>query len=185
MLIVRSDGFSPTTLKFAHNTIDILEFIKDHGDINTVKNIAEIGGGYGGLALILSGFIDFDSYTLIDIPEACKLVERYVSEFPQLDGKIKTIPCNELKDDSFDELDLTIAVNSINECTRETQLRYFSQTFAKSNLGYIIRNPDTMERLQDHKATIDSLGDNFLVNDSSRVEQEYSSQIIVYIKREA
>ena len=90
-----------------------------------------------------------------------------------------------MKDDSFDELDLTIAVNSINECTRETQLRYFSQTFAKSKLGYIIRNPDTMERLQDHKATIDSLGDNFLVNDSGRLEQEYSNQTIVYIKREA
>ena len=134
--------------------------------------------------MILSGFIDFDNYTLIDIPEACKLVERYVSEFPQLDGKIKTIPCNELSDDSFDELDLAIAVNSINECTRETQLSYFSQTFAKSKLGYIIRNPDTMERLEDHRATINSLGDNFLVNDSSRVEQEYSSQIIVYIKRE-
>ena len=177
--------FSPTTLKFAHNTIDILEFIKDHSDINTVKNIAEIGGGYGGLALILSGFIDFDNYTLIDIPEACKLVERYVSEFPQLDGKIKTIPCNELSDDSFDELDLAIAVNSINECTRETQLSYFSQTFAKSKLGYIIRNPDTMERLKDHRATINSLGDNFLVNDSSRIEQEYSSQFILYIKREA
>ena len=42
-----------------------------------------------------------------------------------------------------------------------------------------------MERFEDHKATINSLGDNFLVNDSSRVEQEYSSQIIVYIKREA
>ena len=99
--------------------------------------------------MILSGFIDFDNYTLIDIPEACKLVERYVSEFPQLDGKIKTIPCNELSDDSFDELDLAIAVNSINECTRETQLSYFSQTFAKSKLGYIIRNPDTMERLEE------------------------------------
>ena len=31
--------FSPTTLKFAHNTIDILEFIKDHGDVNNIKNI--------------------------------------------------------------------------------------------------------------------------------------------------
>ena len=41
-----------------------------------------------------------------------------------------------------------------------------------------------MERLEDHRSTINSLGDNFLVNDSSRIEQEYSSQIIVYIKKE-
>ena len=176
--------FSPTTLKFAHNAIDILEYIKDHGDINNTKNIAEIGGGYGGLCLILSGFIEFDTYTHIDIPEACKLVDRYVAEFSHLKGKVKTLPCNELNDDSFSKLDLTIAINSVNECTRETQLRYFSQVFAKSDLGYIIRNPDTQERVEDHQATIDSLGDNFLVNDSGRVEQAYSNQIIVYIKKE-
>ena len=177
-------NFSPTTLKFAHNSIDILEFIKDHGDLSGIKNIAEIGGGYGGLALVLSGFIDYDTYTHIDIPEACKLVERYVAEFPQLNGKVKTIPCNELNENSFDNLDLAIAVNSVNECTRETQLKYFSDVFAKSRLGYLIRNPDTPERIQDHRATIDSLGDDFLVDDSGRVEQDYSSQIIVYIKRE-
>tara|TARA_Y100001970_G_scaffold101384_1_gene127328 strand:- start:364 stop:1191 length:828 start_codon:yes stop_codon:yes gene_type:complete len=177
--------FSPTTIKFSHNAIDILEYIKDHGDINNTKNIAEIGGGYGGLCLILSGFIDFDSYTLIDIPEACKLVERYVSEFPQLKGKVKTIPCNELDDNSFDKLDLAIAINSVNECTRETQLGYFSKIFAKTDLGYLIRNPDTPERVEDHHATIDSLGDDFLVNDNQRVEKAYSSQIIVYIKRDS
>ena len=176
--------FSPTTLKFAHNTIDILEFLKDHGDVSSIKNIAEIGGGYGGLALVLSGFIEFETYTHIDIPEACKLVERYVSEFPQLEGKIKTIPCDELDENSFDNLDLAIAVNSVNECTRETQLKYFSEIIAKSNLSYIIRNPDTPQRVQDHQVTVNSLGDNFLVDDSGRVEQEYSSQIIVYIKRE-
>ena len=176
--------FSPTTLKFSHNTIDILEFINDHGDINSVKNIVEIGGGYGGLCLILSGFIDFDTYTHIDIPEACKLVERYVSEFPQLEGKVKTIPCNELDENSFDQIDLAIAVNSVNECTRETQLKYFSDIFAKSKLGYLIRNPDTAPRGEDHRVTIGSLGDNFLGDDTGRVEQEYSSQIIVYIKRD-
>ncbi len=176
--------FSPTTLKFSHNTIDILEFITDHGDINSVKNIVEIGGGYGGLCLILSGFIEFDTYTHVDIPEACKLVERYVAEFPQLEGKVKTIPCNELDDNSFDQIDLAIAINSVNECTRETQLKYFSEVFAKSKLGYLIRNPDTAERGEDHRVTVGSLGDNFLVDDTGRVEQEYSSQIIVYIKRD-
>ena len=35
--------FSGTTIKFSHNTIDILEFIKDHGDIDLlVENKDEI-----------------------------------------------------------------------------------------------------------------------------------------------
>ena len=175
--------FSGTTIKFSHNAIDILEFIKDHSNINNIKNIVEIGGGYGGLCLILSGFIDFDTYTHVDIPEACKLVERYVAEFPQLKGKVKTIPCNEVTLDTFKNLDLVIGINSINECTRETQLGYFDNIVSKSKLTYIIRNPDTHERVQDHKATLDSLGDDFLFDDSGRVEKSYSSQIVVYIKR--
>ena len=175
--------FSGTTIKFSHNAIDILEFIKDHSNIQDIKNIVEIGGGYGGLCLILSGFMDFDTYTHVDIPEACKLVERYTSEFPQLKGKVKTIPCNEVTSDTFENLDLTIGINSINECTRETQLGYFNNIVSKSKLTYIIRNPDTHERVQDHRATIDSLGDDFLFDDSGRVEKSYSSQIVVYIKR--
>jgi len=176
--------FSPTTLKFAFNTIDILEFIKDHSDINSIKNIVEIGGGYGGLCLILSGFIQFDTYTLIDLPEVCKLVKTYTSKFPQLKGKVKTVSCKSFPTKSFGELDLAIAINSVNECTRDTQLKYFSKVIEKSKLSYIVRNPDTQERINDHKITINSLGDNFLVDDSGRLEQSYSSQIIVYIKRE-
>jgi len=176
--------FSPSTLKFSHNAIDILEFIEDHGDLSSTKNIAEFGGGYGGLCLILSGFIDFDTYTLIDLPEACKLVERYVAEFPHLKGKVKTIPCNELNDDSFDKLDLAIAINSVNECDRETQLRYFAQVFSKSNLGYVIRNTHNAQSLEDHRVTINSLGDNYLVDDTNRLERDYSNQIIVYMKKD-
>ena len=176
--------FSGTTIKFAHNAIDILEFIKDHGNWEKTKNIVEIGGGYGGLCLILSGFIDFDTYTHVDIPEACKLVEKYTSQFPQLEGKVKTFPCNQL--DQFyrgpKTVDLTIGINSINECTRDTQLDYFNKIVANSKLSYIIRNPDTAERWEDHKATIDALGDTFLVDDSGRAEAAYSRQIVVYIK---
>ncbi len=176
--------FSPTTLKFAFNTIDILEFIKDHGDVNSIKNIVEIGGGYGGLCLILSGFIDFESYTLIDLPEVCKLVKTYTSKFPQLKGKVKTVSCKSFPTKSFKDIDLAIAINSVNECTRDVQLKYFSKVIEKSKLSYIVRNPDTQTRVEDHQATINSLGDNFLVDDSGRLEQAYSNQIVVYIKRE-
>lgn len=181
----RIGEFSGSTLKFAFNALEIIHFIQNNGgDLKSTKNIVEIGGGYGGLCLILSGFIDFDTYTLVDIPNACKLVEKYVAQFPQLKGKVKTLPCTELSDDSFDDIDLAIGINSVNECTRETQLEYFSKIFSKSEFSYLVRNPDTQERRIDHQTCLNSLPDNFLVDDSERVERDYSSQIVVYIKRE-
>lgn len=179
----RIGDFSPSTLKFSFNAIDILEFIKDHGDLNNIKNIVEIGGGYGGLCLILSGFVEWETYTLIDLPEACKLVDKYVSQFPSLKGKVKTLPCTELTKESFDQIDLAIAINSLSECDRVTQIDYFNNVISKSNFSYIVRNPDTQSRMNDHIACIDSLSDEFLVDDSGRVEQSYSNQIIVYIKK--
>ena len=128
--------------------------------------------------------ISFYKHPLIDLPEVCKLVKTYTSKFPQLKGKVKTVSCKSFPTKSFGELDLAIAINSVNECTRDTQLKYFSKVIQKSKLSYIVRNPDTQERINDHKITINSLGDNFLVDDSGRLEQSYSSQIIVYIKRE-
>ena len=176
--------FSPSTLKFAFNAIDILEFIKSHGKETDVKNIVEIGGGYGGLCLVLSGFIEWDQYTLVDLPETCLLVDKYMSYFPEIKDKVKTIPCNRINDEDLGEIDLAIAINSLSECNLETQLNYFDKIVSKSKFSYIVRNPDTQERVEHHKKTINTLPDNFLVDDLNRVEEWYSSNIIVYIKRD-
>ena len=178
--------FSGSTLKFAFNALEIIYFIESQGkDLNSIKNIVEIGGVYGGLCLILSGFIDFDSYTLIDLPNVCKLVEMYVEQFPQLKGKVKTLPCTDLTDVSFDSIDLAIGINSLSECNLEVQLSYFSKVISKSNFSYIVRNPDTQEKWDDHLCTIQSLDDSFSTDYSERVEKSYSSQMVVYIKKDS
>lgn len=176
--------FSPSTLKFAYNSIDILYYITNHGDLSSVKNIVEIGGGYGGLCLILSGFIDWDEYILIDLPETCLLIDKYISNFSNLKGKVKTIPCNQIDNFELKNIDFSIAINSLSECDLETQLKYFDKIISNSKLSYIVRNPDTGERLEHHKKTIESLPDNFLVDDKNRVEEWYSNNIIFYIKRD-
>ena len=66
----------------------------------------------------------------------------------------------------------------------ETQLEYFNLIVSQSKFSYIVRNPDTQERASHHTKTISTLPDNFLVDDSNRVEEWYSSNIIVYIKRD-
>lgn len=181
----RIGKFSGSTLKFAFNAIEIIDFINTKGKgISSIKNIVEIGGGYGGLCLILSGFIDFDSYTLVDLPAVCKLVDKYVQQFPQLDGKVKTISCNEVDENTFESIDLCIAINSLSECDLKTQMSYFLNMISKSNYSYLVRNPDTTERWNDHLATINSLDDTFLVDDSEKVERDYSNQTVVYIMKD-
>lgn len=175
--------FSGSTLKFAFNAIDILDFLGNHGDVSSIKNIVEIGGGYGGLCLVLSGFIEWDQYTLVDLPETCLLVDKYISNFPEIKDKVRTVSCDKINDVDFSNTDLAIAINSLSECNLETQLKYFDKIISNSKFSYIIRNPDNQERYSHHQKTLDSLSDNFLVDDSTRVEEWYSSNIIVYIKR--
>jgi putative sugar O-methyltransferase len=174
---------SPSTLKFASNCLDIISFLKQFGNLDNIKNVVEIGGGYGGLCLLLSNFIKFDSYTLVDLPDATNLANRYLSSFEKVYSKVNFIPCNNLDQIKGKEFDLCIAVNSLSECNIDTQLNYFDQFVSKSNYSYIVRNPDTQERLEHHRKTIETLTDNFLIDDSNRVEEWWSNNITIYIKR--
>jgi hypothetical protein len=79
---------------------------------------------------------------------------------------------------------LTIAINSLSECNLDFQLKYFNSIISKSKYSYVIRNLYSPKCVEDHKKTIASLPDNFLYDDSNKVEETYSQNIIVYIKRE-
>lgn len=175
---------SPSTLKFASNCLDIIHYIKQFDNLDNIKNIVEIGGGYGGLCLILSNFIEFDCYTLVDLPEATNLANKYLSKFKRVSSKVNCVPCNDLDEIKDTEFDLCIAINSLSECNIDTQMNYFDKFVSKSKYSYIVRNPDTQERLEHHKETIETLPDNFLYDDSNRVEEWWSNNIIVYIKKD-
>ena len=97
--------------------------------------------------------------------------------------KKRAIDRAERNDKSFGDLDLAIGINSLSECNRETQLGYFSNIVEKARYTYLVRNPDLPHRWDDHITTIGTLDDTFFVDDSERIEREYSSQIVVYIKK--
>ena len=172
--------FSLTTLKYAYNALEIIDFVKN----SSPKKIVEIGGGYGGLCIVLSGLLDFESYTLIDLPETCKLIDKYISNYENLNTKVKTLSCFDIDDFDFEGTDLTIAINSLSECNLDSQIKYFNNVISKSKYSYVIRNLYSQQCFDEHKKTINSLPDNFLYDDSNRVEETYSQNIIVYIKRE-
>lgn len=172
--------FSLTTLKYAYNALEIIDFLKDQ----STQKIIEIGGGYGGLSIILSGLLEFESYTLIDLPETCKLIDKYISNYENLGDRINSLSYLEIDNFDFENTDLVIAINSLSECDLDFQLKYFNSVISKSKYSYVIRNLYSPKCVEDHKKTIASLPDNFLYDDSNTVEETYSQNIIVYIKRE-
>ena len=122
---------SSTTLRYLKNTSDI---ITKFG--NSFDSIVEIGGGYGGLCKVMSSFIKFDQYLLLDLEECNLLSRRYLSIFnlPTLSHRAEEI-------DEIDEnFDLLISNYALSECDRETQMMYIQRFVKKSNKFYIMHN---------------------------------------------
>ena len=61
---------------------------------------------------------------------------------------------------------------------------YFRNIIKESRYTYIVRNIDKESCMEDHKQGLALLSDDFMFDDSQTVEETYSSNRIVYIKRE-
>eukprot|EP00947_MAST-08B_sp_MAST-8B-sp1_P000176 g176.t1 len=66
---------SVSTLRYMH---DAASLYLTFGPLDGLR-VAEIGGGYGGLAKIVTDAFAVSSYTIFDLPPALELVKRYVS----------------------------------------------------------------------------------------------------------
>ena len=124
-------NISATTLRYIKNTSDI---ITKFG--NSFDSIVEIGGGYGGLCKVLSSFIKFEQYLLLDLEECNLLSRKYLSLFnlPTISHRAEEI---EQIDENFD---LLISNYALSECDRETQMMYIEKFVKKSNKFYIMHN---------------------------------------------
>lgn len=126
---------SPTTIRYIKNSLDILDYFGS--DIN-YNNILEIGGGYGGLCKVFSSFNNFNSYTLVDLPEPSKLSQKYLNNFDNIKNKIKYINTENLI--SFENLDLVISNYAFSECTKKYQEIYYETIIKNSQRFYITHN---------------------------------------------
>ena len=124
-------NISATTLRYIKNTSDI---ITKFG--NSFDSIVEIGGGYGGLCKVMSSFVKFDQYLLLDLEECNLLSRKYLSHFdlPTLSHRAEEI------DDIDENFDLLISNYALSECDRETQMMYIEKFVKKSNKFYIMHN---------------------------------------------
>lgn len=124
-------NISSTTIRYIKNTSDIITKFGDSFD-----SIVEIGGGYGGLCKVLSSFVKFEQYLLLDLEECNLLSRKYLSHFnlPTLSHRSEEI-------DEIDEnFDLLISNYAFSECHKEVQQDYIERFIKKSNNFYITHN---------------------------------------------
>src|SRR3989344_1434559 len=102
---------APSTIRYANTYFEIKKLLGK----NIPKKIIEIGGGYGGLCKILSSVYDFEEYILVDLPPVIELCKKYLSNFKELNGKIKFVYVSKIKNINFFNTDLVIADSSLPE----------------------------------------------------------------------
>jgi hypothetical protein len=123
----------------------ILQGLNAINKFKTTKfdKIAEIGTGYGALAIIMDSLCEYNEYIIIDLPDVVELNKKYLSNFPEIYKKITFIPCNKLNEVS--DIDLTLSIAAISECNIETQLEYFDKVIKNSKFAYLGYNRNNSE----------------------------------------
>ena len=122
---------SPTTVRYLKNTSDIVNKFGTSFD-----SIVEIGGGYGGLCKVMSSFVEFENYLLIDLEECNMLSRKYLSNFdlPTMSYQAEEIV------DVEENFDLLISNYALSECNRETQMMYIERFVKNSDKFYLMHN---------------------------------------------
>ena len=123
---------SPTTLRYLKVASDIKKYFKNVG-----YNFAEIGGGYGGQYLILDKIFDITSYTIFDLNDVNKLIEKYVEHF-LTNSFYRTTTINQL--DNTQSFDFIISNYAFSELPKKLQIVYLNKVIKKSKRGYMTMN---------------------------------------------
>ncbi len=122
--------FSPSTLRFAAIA----------GEIQTKlggwqgKKVVQIGAGYGGLCKVLHAISEFESYTLVDLPEQLALAKKYLETFG-LKNVTYIVP-EELPD--LVRYDLALSDRSFSEFNGRYQKLFFDRIISTSDSGFIL-----------------------------------------------
>ena len=115
---------APTTLRYIKVLADL---ITQFGSLDGM-DIVEIGAGYGGQCRVIHEIFTPKSYTIIDVPEANLMTERYLKEFA-------IYPKSQ-----FEHYDLFISNYAFTEIMRAYQDLYVKEFINKSDKGYMTCN---------------------------------------------
>lgn len=164
-------SLSPSTARYIKNAIDIrYEFGPG------LTKIVEIGGGYGGLAKTMSVVYKLEKYTVVDIPEVNLLSNKYISNFPELDGIFNTHSCYEYP--TITDLDLVISNYALSELNIDGQLEYFDKIIQHAQHFYIIYNFIIPNANENYNIIKDKLSQIFDIREESEREPWASGRIM-------
>lgn len=122
---------SPTTLRYLKVASDLQVLFGDE-----LGNVAEIGCGYGGQALVNDQILKVEFATLFDLPIVSRLIERYLDSY-LLRGGYQATTINRA---SAAEYDLVISNYAFSELPKEVQMAYISKILRTSMRGYLTMN---------------------------------------------
>eukprot|EP00929_Paragymnodinium_shiwhaense_P114567 TRINITY_DN83005_c0_g1_i1.p1 TRINITY_DN83005_c0_g1~~TRINITY_DN83005_c0_g1_i1.p1 ORF type:complete len:514 (-),score=139.98 TRINITY_DN83005_c0_g1_i1:12-1475(-) len=141
-------GSSVRYLKFAY---DMEQLFGDLGGFN----IVEIGGGYGGqAAVLLSLFPNISSYTLVDLPEALHMANKFVRRAAKPHNsaspddrswRLKFIK-GERGFRPEQHYDLLISSNAYSEVPLALREEYFNKLVRRSDRGFVVDNSGTTKK---------------------------------------
>jgi len=124
--------YSPTTLRYLKVAAEL-----DHCFDNISEyNILEIGGGYGGQALVSNIVHGYKSWTIVDLPEVVELQKKYLSNFNY--SNIESISF--LDNFSDKKYDLIVSNYAFSECNREVELDYIKKVMSNNEKIYMTLN---------------------------------------------
>ncbi len=119
-----------TTMRYAWNVTDMIA----HGVVLDDADIVEVGGGYGGLCRMIHAFHKPKSYTIIDLPDALALADRYLKCYG-IDARM--VSCDAY---GVEPIDTFISNYALTELTRDVQDEYVNKLMTHAVCGYVTFN---------------------------------------------
>ena len=132
------------------------KFLSVEDGTREISSVLEIGGGFGGFAAIATDIFEFDSYTIVDIPEALNVQEKFLSHFPNSSSKINYLDGKKVHEAVMDShrkvvpttYDLCISTYAFSELVLEYRETYFELFVKNCKFGFFIDNGECFDHLK-------------------------------------
>ena len=128
-----SRTISPSTLRY----IKVVSDLQEYFHFDKINKIAEIGCGYGGQSLVLDQAGYNFEFTLFDLPDILKLIEKYL-ECHTMNGSYQCTTLN--KSNGKEKFDLVVSNYAFSEVPKNIQLKYIEKVISQSTRGYLTMN---------------------------------------------
>jgi putative sugar O-methyltransferase len=128
-------SLSGPTLRYLYVCSHLSEFF----NLDEVNDIAEIGAGYGGQALIYNQLFSYQMYNIFDLEPVCRLIEKYLGNF-YLSGGISASDINTFPLRPLRNFDLVISNYAFSELPKKLQKIYLDKVILRSKRGYLTMN---------------------------------------------